>query len=387
MHLTQYECYFQLRKILITGCLLMQCAMHSQLEAATTDSLKLINNLRLGADLHYGTILPHSKAIEYSLESNIERFELTLATNSYGRSDWDRAYRFPRLGAGYLYTSLGNDKVFGHAHAFFLSMDIPFFKIEKKLSTNYQISFGLAYLSRVFDINENPLNMAISSGLNVYGCFNLNSKYRLDNRSELRAGFGFSHFSNGKLATPNLGINSFTLSAGYSYNLTNSRYERKLNLNGPKLMKHQAEVILSGGTKTDDQVTGIYYLVSSFVADYKYVPTLKYAVGLGADLFYDQSLGPNKIAEEGGASSTTDLFQTGLHAGFYTRYSHLSVMLQIGSYVFANYYKYARVYSRIGIRYEVFSGILLNLSLKSHYAIADYIEWGIGYRFNNQEKK
>jgi hypothetical protein len=332
-------------------------------------------------EIHYGTVLPHSETIRYSLEKNIERFEITLATSSYGRSPWDKPYRFPRMGTGYLYTSLGNNKVFGHAQAFYLFMDIPFTRKEKKIIASYQISFGLAYLDRVYNVRDNPLNMAISSGLNVYGCFNMNVKYRLGSKSELRSGFGFSHFSNGKLATPNLGINSFTLSAGYAYLLKDSRYQKDQGPGQTDLQKNQVEIIFSGGTKTDDQVTGDYYVISTLVADYKYVTGLKYALGLGSDFFYDRSLGPNKVAEDGGSYSSADLFQEGIHGAFYARYSRLNIMVQIGGYVHASYYKYARVYSRIGMRFEVAPNLLVNLSLKSHYAIADYIEWGIGYRF------
>ncbi len=345
------------------------------------DTLSLVNNLQIGAEIHYGSVLPHSESIQYALKSNIERFQLTLSTNTYGRSVWDKAFRYPVFGAGYSFSTLGNSHVFGHAHALFLFMDIPFCSRCKKFKAGYQLNLGLSYLDRVFDVDENPLNMAISSGLNVYGCFNLNVKYRLNEKHELMAGFNMSHYSNGKLATPNLGINTSTFSAGYSYTLIPEKYPKMKESNKPTITRHHAEIIVSGGTKTDDQVTGRYYFISSLVADYRFVLGLKYSLCAGTDLFYDRSLGPNKVADEGGSYSSADLYQAGLHGGFIIRYSKLNVVLQVGGYIHANYYKYARVYSRVGIRYEVADNILLNVSLKSHYAIADYVEWGIGYRF------
>jgi hypothetical protein len=145
--------------------------------------------------------------------------------------------------------------------------------------------------------------------------------------------------------------------------------------------KHYIELIASGGTKTDDQVTGKYYAVSTFVADYKYAFCRKYAYGGGVDFFYDEALGPNKVADEGGEYTRADLYQVGVHGLFHVRYSRLNVILNVGAYALAEYYKYSRVYSRIGLRYEIMPDVLLNFSLKSHYAIADYLEWGIGYRF------
>jgi len=116
------------------------------------------------------------------------------------------------------------------------------------------------------------------------------------------------------------------------------------------------------------------------VIDYKYVPWMKYSFGAGIDVFYDQSLGPNKVGDLGGTYSESDLYQLGLHVGFYSRYSKLNILMQLGTYLHANYYKYTRIYSRIGIRYEIYNNLLLNFSLKAHRAIADYLEWGIGYR-------
>jgi hypothetical protein len=338
-----------------------------------------VNNLRLGAEVHYGFIYPHHSSIAYSMRSRISSFELNLTTDTYGRGSWDELYRYPRMGTGYFYTSLGNNEVFGKAHTLFFFMDIPFSRILKKFNSSYRISYGIAYLTKQFDVVENPMNIAISSGFNMYVNFRYTGRFRINERNEVEAGFGFTHFSNGKLATPNLGLNCVSINLGYLFNLYPTTYYRTSK--ATELKKHNFEILLSGGTKTDDQLSGNYYLISSLVMDYKFVPWVKYSFGAGLDFFYDESLGPNKIGDEGGTYSKGDLYQMGIHAGFYPRYSKLTIVLQMGAYIHANYYKYTRVYSRLGFRYEVYNNILLNLTLKSHKAIADYLEWGAGYRF------
>jgi hypothetical protein len=45
----------------------------------------------------------------------------------------DKAFRYPVFGAGYSFSTLGNSHVFGHAHALFLFMDIPFVHDVKNL--------------------------------------------------------------------------------------------------------------------------------------------------------------------------------------------------------------------------------------------------------------
>ena len=345
------------------------------------DSLRLINDLQLDLELHYGSVIPHHKSIEYSLKRNIGGFEIALATDTYGRTSWDKLYRYPRIGTGYLFTTFGNREVFGTANAVFLFMNFPFSTLQTKFSMGYQINFGLAYLNRLYNVDENPLNMAISTGPNVYLCLRMNTRLLIDPRNELSLNVGFSHFSNGKLASPNLGINTGCFMLGYQYRITNPKYERILEDRKGLQEKHTIEVIVSGGLKTDDQVTGNYYFISSLVCDYIYHFTMKYGLGAGTDLFYDQALGPNVVAVKGGTYSSGDLFQSGLHGAFYAQYSRLTAFVDMGSYMFTNYFKYTRIYTRIGIRYQVNRRILLNLSLKAHYAIADYVEWGIGYRF------
>ena len=39
------------------------------------------------------------------------------------------------------------------------------------------------------------------------------------------------------------------------------------------------------------------------------------------------------------------------------------------------------MYHRVGLRYVFANGININLVLKSHWARADYVEYGIGYTF------
>ncbi len=349
--------------------------------ARVNDSLRLINNLWLGAALHYGTVLPHHASIEYALKNNITAFEIALSTDTYGRTTWDKLYRYPRIGAGYLVTTLGNRKVFGTANAVFLFMDFPFTSKPKKFLTGYQINFGISYVSKLYHVYDNPLNMAMSTGLNVYASIRFNAKYLIDQKNELSACFGLSHFSNGKVASPNLGINTGCLMLGYRYRILAPRYQKltdnKMNFSN----KHSGEVVISTGTKNDDQITGKTYLIASLTCDYKYIFSRKYAFGAGTDFFYDQAIGPNMIYELGGSYSTRDLIQAGIHGALYARYSKLTVVGNIGTYLYAKYCKYTRVYTRIGFRYEVHRHILLNLSLKAHYAIADYIEWGLGYRF------
>jgi hypothetical protein len=250
---------------------------------------------------------------------------------------------------------------------------------KRKLTLNYEIDFGAGYLSKKFDPENNLMNIAISSRYNIFVGLRLNLAYQINSRNELTAGCKFFHFSNGKTGTPNLGLNAAVVSLGYHFRIKPIVKPKRDVIAPVNHKKHYYELGIAAGGKVDDQISNKYYFVSSLVLDYKYFPGFKYGFGAGADLFYDQALGPNKTSDLGGTYTNADLYQFGVHAGVYSRFSRLVVMLHIGDYLYASYCKYASFYSRIGFRYMITDHILFNFSLKSHYAIADFVEWGFAY--------
>ena len=55
------------------------------------------------------------------------------------------------------------------------------------------------------------------------------------------------------------------------------------------------------------------------------------------------------------------------------------MVIGMGAYVRDKYKPNDKLYHRVGMRYVFDNGINLNLALKSHWARADYVEYGIGY--------
>ncbi len=374
-------------RIAIILVFLLTQGFFSLLSCNSGDTLSIVNNLRFGGYIKHGNVLPHHGSIAYSLENPINGIEILLTTDTYGRSAWDKFYRYPRLGLGYDYSTLGNADVYGSAHALFGFLDVPILRKTSGFNIFYQFTVGLSYLTKHFNIEENPLNQAISSGLNVYGDIKFTARYIFHSGGEISAGFGLTHYSNGKMGTPNLGLNSFNLALGYARTVRSAKYTSNHSELFPQVSPWQVDMLFSAGMKADDKASESRYLISTVVADYIYNPGPKYAFGGGVDFFYDQSLGPNVADDEFESYTQADLLQAGLHGGVYARYGRFLVTGHVGTYVLAKYYKYARVYSRIGCRYSFNSRFFFNISLKAHYAIADYVEWGIGYRIHEGKEK
>lgn len=358
--------------------ILVMGALSFPLMASPADSL--LNGLTISPKVRYGFIYPHHSSIAYILEGNIKSFELTLSTSANGRHIYEDLYRSPGYGLGYNYLDFSNPDVLGRAHAIFGFFEAPFCRNTHKLNFLYQISLGCGYINQVFDSDNNPLNLAISSHVNIYVGFGTHMRYRINQRNHLNLGLEASHYSNGKLKSPNLGLNTVLTSFAWMYDLTPSKEVDYSGLSR-NFNKHFIDLNLNMGLKRDDMLNEYVYQTASFISDYWYGFVPKYAVGAGFDFFYDESLGPTKVAEEEIPAIPADNYQAGLHLGLMAQYNRFALYLNTGMYVWANYQKYSTAYNRLGLRYTLNNRINLNLSIKAHYAIADFVEWGVGYRF------
>ncbi len=351
-------------------------------KSAIGDSV--LNGLRIEGKVQYGFIYPHNSLIEYLLKGNIHGVEVIFSTASKNRHPWESLYRYPRYGAGYNYTDYSNKDVLGKSHALFGFCEIPFFYPKNQFMANYKIDFGFAYNSKVFDPETNPLNQAISSRINAFVGFDFNAEYTFNANNRIKFSLDLTHCSNGKIRSPNLGINTVTVSTAWAYSIIplDRKYFIKPGLVENK--RHIFETLLNVGLKRDDMLDERLYRINSVVGDYYYCFSPKYGIGGGLDFFYDESLAPTKEHEDEVPGETKDNYQMGGHFCFMVRYGNFSVVMGMGHYLVATYHKYTPIYSRFGMRYAIKGRYMLNFTVKAHYAIADYVEWGIGYRFNTK---
>lgn len=345
------------------------------------DTKKHRSEIVIETRVHYGVVLPFYDAIKYLVYDNAYGFELLAVFPTYGRDYWDKLFRYPRTGFGYSAWNLGNREVFGRAHALYGFFNPKLISLKEKFTLNYLISFGISYLTKPFDIERNYLNRAIGSHANVYFRIGIDSRIRLFSRYEVVAEAGFSHFSNGKYKSPNYGLNALTASLGINYHFGDLK-QPVLDPDLPLLTKriHQS-VIYSAGTKVYDNILGIRYFVSSLTYDFDWSWKHKRLLGLGADLFYDESISEALAVD--GIKNTNKLnrFRFGIHGSHTLQYRKLMLSLQLGYYLYSKYTDLTLVYSRIALKYLLNDHYVVNLALKSHLAKADFIEWGIGYHW------
>ena len=334
----------------------------------------------IGSKLHSGIVLPFYKALGYLIQEDLYAFDLSVSFPTYGKDYWEKLYRYPRSGIGYSFWNLGNNEVFGNAHALYSYINIPFFRQTEKVSFNYQVSFGGAYLSKKFDIYENHLNRAIGSHTNVYIRLGIDVKIRLSTRYDLVIEAGTSHFSNGKTRSPNYGINTGSVSLGLNYLFRNN----SIAIQEPEIpileKRYIQSVIYSAGSKVYDNLLGKRYFINSVSYNLERFINHKRKIGLGADFSYDGSIRESLASEEGiPEKDFTKLIRFGMHTSYAIRYKQLMMGIQIGYYLYSKYIVLTPVYNKISVQYLLTKNIAGSIAVKSHMGKADCLEYGVAY--------
>jgi hypothetical protein len=78
--------------------------------------------------------------------------------------------------------------------------------------------------------------------------------------------------------------------------------------------------------------------------------------------------------------SNTDYRRIGLYIGHELFINDLSVEAQVGYYVYSPFDYLGPFYQRIGLKYYISNTIFTSMTLKTHAAKAEAVEFGVGVR-------
>jgi hypothetical protein len=339
----------------------------------------------LTAKIHYGFVMPHHSFIEYLLANHLSSVEIT-----YSSICKDSIYYKPEKGIGLFVTSLGNNKIFGNSVSLFSFYNYNIFHTrDDRLRSDFRIGLGLGYVSKIFDLYKNNTDLVISAHVNAFINLGVEFKYRITPGCNINFGVHLSHLSNGKMKAPNNGINLVTANAGIAYAL-NQKPERIRHNIRPITKSWMYEAIVAGGmTVIAVHIPGKFFISTANINAFRqYHP--KFRVGIGADFFYNQSVYTsletgNLYDWEGHKDyKKSDNISLGIHLAHEFCHNRLTYTIQMGSYLKSAMYGPGGLYHRIGIKYSVTDRLMLNLTLKTHWGIAEYIEWGLGYRLTRK---
>lgn len=338
-------------------------------------------------DVNYfkGNIALHNNDILHLIKGHPEGIILSWNKKTFGYSDWESRFNYPDYGVSFVYQNLKND-VLGNNYSLYAHYNFYFLKRNIML----RIGQGLAFTTNPYDKEENYRNVAFGSKLMSSTFLMLNyKKERIFNQFGLQAGFSLIHYSNANVKAPNASINSITLNLGLTYNLEATDPEFKVLNNEVGEEKFTQPIKYNIAFRTginESDVVGSgqfpFYVFSGY-ADKRI--NIKSALQLGTDIFFSNFLKELiyyqsvSIPEEN-VSGDEDYKRVGVFAGHELFINKSSLITQLGYYVYYPFDFEGRTYFRVGLKRYFTDKWFGALTLKSHGAKAEAVEFGVGIR-------
>ena len=338
-------------------------------------------------DFNYfkGNIALHNNDILHLINGHPEGFILSLNKKTYGFNDWEQRYNYPDYGVSYAYQNLKND-VLGNVSSLYAHYNFYFFK----RNLMFRIGQGLAFTNHPYHKENNFRNIAFGSKLmsSTYMMLNYKKENIID-RLGIQAGFSLLHYSNANFKAPNASINSLTFNLGVTYNLDGVEPEFVTTLSDAGQEKYTQPIkynlVLRGGLNESDIVDSgqfPFYILSAY-ADKRI--NHKSALQFGTDVFFSNFLKEliyfkSVSFPEEDVTGNEDYKRIGVFAGHELFINKTSLITQFGYYVYYPFDFEGRTYLRIGLKRYFSDKLFGTLTLKSHGAKAEAVEFGIGVR-------
>jgi len=217
------------------------------------------------------------------------------------------------------------------------------------------------------------------------------ARWRLGSKFMLAGGIGLAHFSNATIRTPNYGLNMVNANIALSYRLSRENpYTRKKLL--PELYpfefdgKRLVELDVGIGFAVKDMQTqlgkGSTFMVCLISANLLKQLSYKSRLGLGLDISYDGS--EVKMLEINGDEDFKkyQVIKPGITAAYHLSFSRIAMMFNVGFHLGGVEESDGYLYEKLGLRFAITKNWFASMTLQAHYARADFLAFGAGYKFD-----
>lgn len=370
--------HFNLQMKLFTSVfLLLFCFVVSAQKFEDTDGIDIT--------VFKGNILPHSPNIIHLITGHPSGLMVSFYKKTHGSQLWQSLYNFPDYGGYFLSQDLKNETL-GSCYAVGAFYNFYFLK-NRNLSL--KVASGIAMTTNPYNKETNNKNTAFGSKFMGNADFILN--YKKENIIEkfgIEAGIVFTHFSSGRIKSPNSGLNTYSFNLGVKYNFDNRIQKRDSVIVFSKKFSEPIKynVVLRAGYNESPVISSgqkpFYHL--SFYVDKRI--NRKSALQLGTELFLTNSIKEyihfRSIAyPEDHIDAATDYKRAGFFIGHELFINRISLETQLGYYFYQPFKSELPIYDRLGMKYYFSKTIFTGVSLKTHGFLAEAMEFVIGIRF------
>ncbi|TKG96343.1 hypothetical protein EYV94_03550 [Puteibacter caeruleilacunae] len=365
------------------------------------------NTKYLGVQYHRGSVFNTNRFINglNSYQRRIKDFEsysLKLGWQTNGEKEWHHVYNFPSYGFGVYSARFKEPSDIGYPFALFGFFEAPLVA-GRNVSLYYEWGLGLTYNWKPYNRDLNPWNYAIGSYQTAYIDLGLYLNIPLNKWFEVNVGYSASHFSNGSMKAPNIGLNLGAPYVELRYNLKpRVRPIRRM----PPPCDPWQEVLFSFavGSKQiirSTQVTGLEtpvidanFATYTLSATWLRQVTHMFKLGVGIDGAYDESINVEVYRMKSGnmmieKNSHWDKIALGTFGQIEMETGKVSLLGQVGYLVARkeNVSYKPDLYQRVGIKYHFHDRMFLGLNLRTYdFSKVDYLEWNVGYRIKWRRK-
>jgi len=329
-----------------------------------------------------GSILLHNPDIAHLITAHPGGVILGFNRKRFGESQWESDYNYPDTGFSFIYQNMNNPTL-GEHFGVYAHYNFYFFKRHLQ----FRVGQGLAYNTNPYDRETNFRNSA-------YGSSFLSSTMAMLNFHKenwfagfgVKAGISLIHYSNANFRAPNASTNTFAFNLGLNYDLNHEYQPEFKTYEKEKITEPlRYNMVLRAGLNESDVVgSGQFgFFVLSAYADKRL--GRKSALQLGTDVFYSYFLKElirfqSNSFPEMDIAPDTDFKRVGLFLGHELFINKLSLITQLGYYVYYPFDFEGRVYNRIGLKRYFGEKIFGSVTLKAHAAAAEAVEFGLGIR-------
>lgn len=330
---------------------------------------------------NFGFILQHRNNMGQLVNGFINGFEANFIKPTSGDHLWHYENNFPERGVGFTFFNLDNPQQLGNLYAVYAFYEIPLKEIPKPFRLHMRLAPGLSYTPVYFDPIINHKNNVISSPISAYINFKWFFEWNINKHLRFEAGLNFSHASNGRSTVPNLGINMVALNSGFVYKFLSPEKHpiMKVDSSTRRIAKNELLAWFTLGMN-QVEVLGKEYIAQNYSLTWYHNLRHTHKMGAGLEVSYNPANLYFLKTDSVKMSSNLENTQVGIKLAYSYNAGRLSFPVEMGYYLYTKYTDDGAFFHRIGMRYYLKNNFVLVATLKTHWAVANYFEFGAGYR-------
>lgn len=333
----------------------------------------------LGARLHHGFIIPHSRDIAQVSNSHPFGFEINvqwlLADEKYTRESGIIVKR------GFLahYINYDHPQVLGYCLSAAPYIE-PLIRPDRRLYGAVQMGLGVSYLSKVYHKDNNPTNLFFSTRISFLLLTNAYLYFKVNPRWDLSMGFNYNHISNGGMKNPNKGMNFPTWNAGAAYHFKHTTIRRaSKNKDWKKPPRNYAYLHAVGTIKTAEATDAFpdnkpCWQLGGIAIAGRRLGRMS-ALAVGTEWIHDGWA--REVLDRAGDS--TSALKGSLMLGHELLVGKVRFTVHLGAYVYNPSRVTDAVYQRYGLFYRVGRHVQFGTTLKAHRHVADVFDVRVGW--------